>query len=113
MRNGLSVGVAILLWASASGADDLADLPDPTRPYVAAAEPAPGDQTGKPGKLKLQSIMLGPGGSYAIINGQRVSEGAYIEGVRVESIQPDGVMVAKDSERRLLTLGGSQVVKQR
>ncbi len=113
MKYGFSVVVAILSWACVAGADDLADLPDPTRPYVAAAEPAAGAQTAKPGKLKLQSIMLGPGSSYAIINGQRVSEGAYIEGVRVESIQPDGVMVAKDRERRLLTLGGSQIVKQR
>lgn len=105
--------VIVSLWAFPVGADELADLPDPTMPYSTAGKSMRNGEPATAESLRLQSIMVMPGDNYAIINGQRVREGAFIEGVRVESIQSDGVMVATEKERRLLTLGGSGIVRQR
>lgn len=111
---GISSALLIVsLWASVVAADELADLPDPTMPYSTAVKSMRKGEPVEAESLRLQSIMVMPGDNYAIINGQRVREGAYIEGVRVESIQSDGVMVATGKERRLLTLGDSGIVRQR
>lgn len=113
MKHWWKAGIVMWMGLGSTAADDLADLPDPTKPYSLVGSETSEEGPAKAESLKLQSIMVMPGNNYAIINNQRVSEGAYIDGVRVESIRSDGVMVATDSERRLLTLGGSAIVKQR
>lgn len=110
----LVAGIAVFLFlitVTSSVADELDSLPDPTMPFNTV--PTPTEGPAKASKLTLQTIVVSPGNTYALINGERVTEGGYIEGIKVESINSFGIVVISQGQRKVLTLAGQDVVKQR
>lgn len=105
------MAILSVVMSSPNFADDLDELPDPTMPYDAVPVQKVGPA--KLSSLKLQTIVVSSHNTYALINGERVSEGSYIEGVRVESIQSSGVVVVAEGKRQVLTLDGESFKKQR
>lgn len=75
---------------------------DPTQPPPALS-PAGGDAPVAV-SLRLQAIVLRPGNSRAIINGQSLKAGEQLDGVRVLAIQPRSVLVECQGRRELLRL---------
>lgn len=76
---------------AARGTDDLAGLPDPTRPT-----PAAGMESGGGG---LQSVLISPLRRVAVIDGRVCGVGTRIDGAVVREIHPDLVILRTASGR--------------
>jgi MSHA biogenesis protein MshK len=84
--------------------DELADLPDPTRPSTLegtgrGAAAAPANQTAR---LTLESTIVSGDRRLAIINGKTLAVGAFINGARIKDIAPYRVELEQGG--RLVTL---------
>ena len=91
------VGLAV---AAAAGAQ----VPDPTRPPVAAMEPEAAGGSAMPVESGVQTVILRRGGkSAAVINGKYVSVGDMVGDKRVQKIS--------ESEVILKGPGGREVIK--
>ncbi|CAK0770195.1 MSHA biogenesis protein MshK [Gammaproteobacteria bacterium] len=79
------------------------NLPDPTRPAVGApVEVESGTST--PNAPTLQSILIGPGGRWAIINGRTVAVGDAVGEARLVRIDPDAVTLIHNDTQETLKL---------
>jgi hypothetical protein len=78
----------------------------PTAPAVpgAAAAPAPSGPDAVVGRLKLDALVFAPEAAdrMAFIDGQKYVEGQRLEGLTVESITQEGVVLTDGSRRFVL-----------
>ncbi len=102
-------GIALVLAASLgvvaaplAARDDLANLPDPTRPAVGAGAVA--GEIYAPGALVLEATLVSPGRKSAVINGQSVRVGARIGDAQVVDIKPYEVIVKSGGRETSLRL---------
>lgn len=101
MRRDLS---RFLLAALATLGGAFAQVPDPTRPPVAAMEPEAAGGSAMPVESGVQTVILRRGGkSAAVINGKYVSVGDMVGDKRVQKIS--------ESEVILKGPGGREVIK--
>lgn len=81
-------------------------LPDPTRPpagfNLAVGAAAPAQEALAP--LVLESVLIHPDARIAIINGERLTLGQKIRGLRLVRIADAEVVLLEGSERRTLKL---------
>jgi len=97
--------IALQLGAAghAAAQDELANLPDPTRPSLpAGASRGHAAAADKLAGLKLESTIVSGHRRLAIINGEILSVGDFIYGARIRLITPYRVLLEHDG--RLLTL---------
>jgi len=85
---------------SGAEADEPSETPTKTTPKT-AAEPGP---VIDPSKVKISSIMVGPNGNLAVINGRPVRIGDSVLGATVVGITSRSVEVEKDGRRATLGL---------
>ena len=78
-------------------------LNDPTRPPAAVFSDAPGD-TGAAAVPLLQSVMISPAGSSAIIGGERVKLGGKYGDARVVKITANEVVLRSASGTEILRM---------
>ncbi len=78
-------------------------LNDPTRPPAAVLSDAPGD-TGAAAAPLLQSVMISPAGSSAIIGGQMVKLGGKYGDARVVKITANEVVLRSASGTEILRM---------
>ena len=94
------------LWA-----DDLLDgLADPTRPASHSGALAPSVSRGG---LVLQSTLVSPERSIAIISGQRLAVGGTIAGAEVVSIRPFEVILSRSGKESALRMLPKSDVEKR
>ena len=83
--------------------DELANLPDPTRPSTAAgASRGHTSAADKIARLRLESTLVSGDRRLAIINGEILAVGDIISGARIKVISP--YLVILEHEGRLVTL---------
>ena len=85
---------------SAAGAQPAADESaapgdQPTTQPAVAKQP----ERLSPASFKLSAVMLGPGGTVAIINGQSVSVGSTVDKAKVIRIDQQTVVLEADGEQ--------------
>lgn len=98
---------------AASAQDDLAKLPDPTRPWRpdVAASALKTHKSETPPTLKLESTIVSGDRRLAVIDGNTVGVGALIEGFRVKEIFNYRVLLEKDGRTLTLKLLDESLVK--
>lgn len=95
-----SAGVAFAVLALALGARAGVDLPDPTRPEIAAAAPAEADAAIS--RFELRAVLIGSSRRVAVINGHAVGVGDSVNGAQVLSIEAGRVRIrTPEGEREL------------
>lgn len=94
-RGGILLCLASVLWAQAAGAEGGA-LSDPTRPPNASLAVEAGE--GGAASAQLQSVLIAPGRTFAVINGETVRLGARYGEARVIRIT-EAVVVLRYSDR--------------
>lgn len=107
MAERLIVMLASTLVLGAALAQPLAD---PTRPPAAgAADPAQGE-TAAP--ARLQSVLISPHRSVAVIDGRAIGLGERVGGATLVSIAPAEVILQRGAERQTLKLLPAGVEKK-
>lgn len=87
---------------------------DPTQPPQLRAVPAEQAQAGQPAAgLVLQAILRGPGGAWAVIDGQRLRNGQVAGELQVLAIHGRFVDVQYRGQRQRLTLSQPILVPRR
>ncbi|MBS3960070.1 MAG: hypothetical protein KGZ52_11820 [Xanthomonadaceae bacterium] len=87
-----------------------AAVPDPTRPAITLPPPAAAPATAAPA-LVLQSTLIAPGQSSAIINGQRLRRGDRIGEARLVAIGPGWVRLETAAGTTELRLSHSSLLR--
>ena len=90
-------------------ADDLEGLADPSRPSTRGAQ---GDEGVSHGALVLQSTLLSPERQFAVINGQKLTIGARIQGAQIMAIGPYEVILNRSGARSVLRMVPKSVVEK-
>ena len=106
-------GALTLLAMAGVSAADVPVLKDPTRPLrsTASAGKPVSDPVERP---TLESVLIGGGRRFAIINGSRMAEGDERHGVKVLEIRPGGVVVSVNGSSRVtLEITNSRMHKER
>ncbi len=95
-------GVGMLLAAPVLAADDLARLPDPTRPQVGAETSV----TARPTVAgpELQSTMISTAFRRAVISGRTYKLGDRVDGAVLADIQPYEVLLKRGNRETRLRL---------
>ena len=94
----LALAALLIAWPLGGGAQG---LNDPTRPPAAVFSDAPGDTGAVAGPL-LQSVMISPAGSSAIIGGQMVKLGGKYGDARVVKITANEVVLRSANGTEIL-----------
>lgn len=99
----------ILLLALVAGAAAAQPLGDPTRPFAEGAAAAPRHIEATPG-TRLQSVLISPSRSIAVIDGRAVRLGERVGEATLVSIEPSQVILQRGAayERLSLLPGGVQ-----
>lgn len=96
----LALAALLIAWPLGSGAQG---LNDPTRPPAAVFSNAPGDTGAAAGPL-LQSVMISPAGSSAIIGGEIVKLGGKYGDARVVKITANEVVLRSPNGTEILRM---------
>lgn len=91
----------VLAFGDASGAPVEA-LVDPTRPPSARTDQPVGEESGH--SRVLQSILIAPGRTFAVIDGETVRVGTRVGEARVVKIDETGVILSKNGKVETLKL---------
>lgn len=105
----LQLGVA----DHASAHDELANLPDPTRPSRPAGAHGPGAAGGKLPQLRLESTVVSGHRRLAVINGKIFAVGDAIDGARIKLITPYLVMLEHHGRLVILKLVEANLTRPR
>jgi hypothetical protein len=89
--------------------DPLAGLADPTRPSAYGS----GGESGARAGLVLQSTVVSPERTLAVISGQRVAVGEKIQGAEVVAIRPYEVILNRAGKQSALRLLPKSDVEKR
>jgi len=95
--------LALLCPMQTWSGEQLADLPDPTRPYTQAA-PRPAARLGESSKLVLESTLVSPRRRLAVVNGHTLTVGDSIENVKITAITPYEVVADRNGHKLRLRL---------
>ena len=91
------------VWVSVSqAAEDVRQLPDPTRPYQPGTAPVGAQETAT--GPELQSTMISLTFRRAVISGRTYKQGDKIDGAVIMSIQPYEVTLKQDGRETRLRL---------
>ncbi len=96
-----SVSVLLGAYAAAHGAPAGLSI-DPTRPPSAAAGLPGGEKTGQ--SRTLQSVLIAPGRSVAVVDGEMVRVGSRLGDAQVVKIDESGVVLRSSGRTETLKL---------
>ena len=101
--------LSMLIAMTASAAQSIAELPDPTRPLGSSTLTADDFRHG----IKLQSILHSSKRKSTVINGYIRYVGSHVNGGRIVDIRHDAVIINYHGQLYTLHLNTSKSVSQR
>lgn len=102
--------IILLLASGVMSAADAMSVADPFRPFP-SAELTSSSIPASVATLRLSAVLISPYRHQAIINNRLITVGDHIGGVQVLQIDPRGVLVLRQGEKRWLQLVQRDIAK--